>query len=159
MKKEQRLLLRKLCADCIAYGLKPNAELVYVKQELGESVPIRTINRYKSELRSDESTRQWYSDFARINFVKNHQKILEDLERLYDDTNHRIFEEGLKSPRQEGLIIRLKADLKETMLMLHEFGTDTPVIDAIRLKIEGNKKKTEEEPDLGPHHEFRIGNA
>ena len=145
MKKEQRLLLRKLCGDCIAYGLKNEAELLYVKQQLGVSVDIRTINRYKSELRSDDSTRQWYSDFARINFVRNHQKILDDLERLYDDTNRRIFEEGLKSPRQEGLIIRLKADLKETMLMLHEFGTDTPVMDAIRQKIDGNKKKIPEE--------------
>jgi len=117
---------------------------VYVKQELGITVDIRTINRYKQEVQNDDSTREWYSDFARINFVRNHMKILEDLERLYDDTNSQIFQQSLQSPRNEGMILRLKADLKETMLMLSEFGSDTPVIDAIRLKLEKAKEKKED---------------
>ena len=143
LSKDQRLFLNKLVADCIAYNLIGEQAVVYVRSQLKQDINIRTINIYKKRLQSDEATRQWYSDFARIRFVRLHSKVVDDLERSYNDTNEQMFKETLKSPRNEGMIIRLKLKLEETAEMMSEFASDTPVIDAIRQKIEGNKKQEE----------------
>jgi len=145
LKKEEKLKLEVLAGHCITYNLKPEVELLYVKQEMGFDVNIRTIDRYKKRLSQDEHTRQWYSDFARFKFVQRHMKHMDDLERMYDDTNQQIFIEQMKTPRNENLIIRLKTLLMDIMLQIGEFQADTPTMDAIRAKLDKAKKIEESE--------------
>jgi len=158
LKKEQREVLLKLVGNCITYNLKPEAELLYVKQELGVEVNIRTINKYKKQLREDETTRKWYSDFARFRFVNKHAKMMDDLDRMYDDTNRQIFVEQMKSPRNEGVIIRLKTLLIDIMIQIGEFSADTPTMDAIRAKID-KANKIEAEQERTPNKEAPMTNA
>lgn len=138
--KDRSALLDKLVGDCVAYSLKPKESLEYIGREYGV-IDERTYFRRRKRLLSEETTSKWYSDFARIRFVRLHSKIIDDLERSYNDTNAQIFAETLKTPRSEGLIIRLKQKLEETAEIMSEFASDTPVIDAIRQKIEGNKEQ------------------
>lgn len=129
-------LLRKLVGDCDTYGLKPEAELLYIRQELGKDVDIRTVNRIKVELQNDSTTKKWYSTFAKIGFVKTHKKLVEDLQRSYDDTMNRLFQEELKSPRNEGIVLRLKLDQRESALLIKEFSLGNPIIAAMQAKLD-----------------------
>ena len=138
--RDRSALLNKLVGDCIAYSLKPKESLEYIEKEYGV-ISERTYFGRRKKLLSEESTSKWYSDFARIRFVRLHSKIIDDLERSYNDTNAQIFAESRKSPRNEGLIIKLKQKLEETAGVWLQFASDTPVIDAIRQKIEGNKQQ------------------
>jgi hypothetical protein len=67
-------------------------------------------------------------------------KLMQDLERQYDDTMHQLFvEEKTKTPRDEGLILKLKKEHRETAMMLGEFSAGTPVIAGVKAKFDKYK--------------------
>jgi hypothetical protein len=62
---------------------------------------------------------------------------MEDIQRQYDDTMHQLFvEEELKSPRNEGIICRLKMLEIEQVNMLSDMAAGSPIIAAMKAKLE-----------------------
>ena len=57
---------------------------------------------------------------------------------IQDDSLRRLYEETKKSDekRNDDLILKLKKDIKETCEMLTEYGSDTPLITAIKAKLD-----------------------
>ena len=102
---------------------------------------VRTIQTITVELQNDTHTTKWYSQFARIGFVKIHKMLVEDLEKAYRDTQRQLFQEQIKSPRNEGLIIRLKTLQIEQGDQLEELALGNPVIAALKAKLDKAENK------------------
>ncbi len=80
--------------------------------------------------------------FSRIGFVQSHRKNIEDIQRLQDDSMHQLFIESTKNDRNEVMILKLKQDIRENIKLLSELGLGTPILSAIKSKLEQIPKKT-----------------
>lgn len=136
--KDKSILLDKLISDCISFGLHLREALEYIRREYTyNSVSERTYFRRRKKLLSDNTRDSWFSHHCRIGFVELHKKVMEDLQRQYDDTIHQLFiEEKTKDPRDEELIINLKKLYLEIAHELSEFAVGTPVIAGIKFKLD-----------------------
>jgi len=77
--------------------------------------------------------------FTRIGFVKNHQHDIEVIEKIRDDSMHQLQIEIAKPNRDEYKILKLKDNIIETTKLLSELNLGTPIISAIKAKLEANK--------------------
>jgi len=142
LKPVQSKYLRNLVGDCITYGLTPDQELEYIRIEMKRmgfektEFESRVVRKIKQELESDTTTQKWYDRFARIGFVKLHKKLIDDLQRQYDDTLKQLFVEEVKSPRSEGMIIRLKTIMIEQGNQLEELALGNPTIALLKQKLD-----------------------
>lgn len=148
IKREQSRYFRNLVGDVITYGLDGRQAQEYIRIQMANAgyeqtvFHPKTIRRVKSELQNDTTTQKWYGHFARIGFVKLHKELMDDLKKSYQDTMKQLFQEQLKSPRSEGLIIRLKTLQLEQGNQLEEFALGNPVIAGLKAKLD---KQIEEE--------------
>jgi hypothetical protein len=129
---DKRLLLNKLIGDCISFDLKPAEAVEYVRVELGEPLSYRSIARRKAKLLAEEKVQDWLNNFTRIGFVRLHKEQMEDLERMKRDYMKRYFEETIKRPRNENLILKIRDDIRQTMWMMSQFSLGSPVIAALK---------------------------
>lgn len=135
--KDKSILLDKLISDCITFGLHATEGLEYIRREYtGSSISERTYFRRRKRLLSDKTRNSWFSHFTRIGFVQLHKKLIEGLEKSYEDTMHQLFIEQHKNPRNESLIIKMKMTHMEQVDMLAEMSLGTPVIAAISAKLD-----------------------
>jgi hypothetical protein len=150
--ESQMQLLDKLVSDCITFGLDPKESMEYVKVWYGKPVSQRTINRRKEILQSEDSSVKWLNHFTRIGFVQFHQEQMEDLKKLKADSYRRFFEESIKKgkDRNEYLILKLKADIRETTALMNSFALGGPIIAGhyARLKRKRLDKIDEEDREL-----------
>ena len=139
---EQHRFFRKLVGDVITYGLNNAQALEYIRIEMASAgyekttYDRRRLNTIKTELQNDTTTQKWYGHFARIGFVKLHKQLMENLQKSYNDTLHQLFQEQLKSPRNEGLIIRLKMLEVEQGNQLEEYALGNPIIAGLKAKLD-----------------------
>jgi hypothetical protein len=135
--KDKSALLDKYISDCVTFGLNSNEALEYIKRSFG-SVSERTYFRRRKKLMSEESSTAWLSYFTRIGFVELHKRQTEIIEMIMDDSISRLYEEKGKphEKRNENLILKLKKDIKESSMLLSEYGLGTPVISAIKARLE-----------------------
>jgi hypothetical protein len=61
---------------------------------------------------------------------------MEDLQKAQDDSMHQLYRETQKEPRNWRIISQLNYDIRENVKLLSELGLGTPVIAAIRSKLE-----------------------
>jgi len=135
--KDKSLLLDKLISDCVTFGLDLKESLEYIRKEYPDgSIGERTYFRRRKKLLSDKTRNSWFSYFCRIGFVEVHKKLMEDVQRQYDDTIHEIYVQMNKSPRNEDLIIRLKKLYLEIAHELAEFSVGIPVIAGVKEKLD-----------------------
>jgi hypothetical protein len=150
--ESQMHLLDKLVSDCITFGLDPKESMEYVKVWYGKPVSQRTINRRKEYLESEDSSVKWLNHFTRIGFVQFHQEQMEDLKKLKADSYRRFFEESIKKgkDRNEYLILKLKADIRETTALMNAFALGGPIIAGhyARLKRKRLDKIDQEDREL-----------
>jgi hypothetical protein len=135
--KVETVLLNKLVSDCITFGLKPTEALKYIEIEFGQQLPYRSYMRRKAKLQSENASNLWLNYFTRIGFVQHHQKLIEDIRKIHDNSLHRYFEESLrpKEERNDDLILKLKADIRANASLLSELGLGTPIISSIKQKL------------------------
>jgi mevalonate kinase len=95
----------------------------------------------KSNVLSDKSTQLWLNHFTRIGFVSNHKKHIEHIETILEDSLKQFFYEKNKKNRDERKIQQLKNDIRENTKLLSELNLGTPIISAIKRKVEDNKNE------------------
>lgn len=106
--KDKSAFLDKLVSDCITFGLNLQEALKYIKRECPHcAISERTYFRRRRKLLSDETRNSWFSHFTRIGFVQLHKKLMEDLEKSYEDTMHQLFIETRKNPRNKAECMEL----------------------------------------------------
>jgi hypothetical protein len=85
---------------------------------------------------TENENQLWVDYFSRIGFVQSHRKHIEDIQRLQDDSMHQLFIESTKHDRNEVMILKLKQDIRENVKLLSELGLGTPIVSAIKSKLE-----------------------
>jgi mevalonate kinase len=88
------------------------------------------------------ATQLWLNHFTRIGFVSNHKKHIENIEAILEDSLKQFFVEKNRKNRDERRIQQLKSDIRENTKLLSELNLGTPIISAIKTKVEGNEKGT-----------------
>jgi hypothetical protein len=83
--------------------------------------------------------------FSRIGFVQSHRRQIYDIQKIQDDSMHRFYELTNPKPMEifrkqvrgdENLILKVKEDIRSNTRLLAELGLGTPVLAAIKRRIE-----------------------
>jgi hypothetical protein len=135
-------LLNELVKDCITYKLDTNEAVQYITARYGKPVAASSYKARKAHVLSDESTNIWLNHFTRIGFLKNHQTDIETINKIRDDSMHQLQTEIDKESRDEYKILKLKADIRDNTQLLSELNLGTPIISAIKAKLEQQNAKT-----------------
>ena len=131
-------LLDKLVTDCITYRLTEKEAHKYIEEEYGKPISSKTYFTIKSRLesQSEVTSQLWLNEFTRIGFVQHHRKLIDNLERIYEDNLNRFFIESRKEPRNEELILKINANIRENTRLLCELGLGSPIIAAVKAKLQ-----------------------
>ena len=131
--------LNELVKDCITFRLTETEALEYIKTRF-HSISLSSYKLRKSNVLSDKSIQLWLNNFTRIGFVSNHKKQIENIEMILEDSLKQFFYEKDKKTRDERKIQQLKNDIRENVKLLSELNLGTPIISAIKAKVEDNEK-------------------
>ena len=131
-------LLDKLVTDCITYRLTEKEAHKYIEEEYGKPISSKTYFTIKSKLesQSEEISQLWLNEFTRIGFVQHHKKLMDNLERIYEDNLNRFFIESRKEPRNEELILKLNANIRDNTTLLSNLSMGSPIIASVKAKLQ-----------------------
>jgi len=127
--------LTELVKDCITYKLTEPEALEYIERRF-KKISISSYTFKKANVLNDKSTNIWLNNFTRIGFVLNHKQHIENIQKIQDDSLHQFFLETSKEKRDERMIFQLKQDIRESTQLLSELNLGTPIISAIKAKLE-----------------------
>ena len=110
-------LLDKLVTDCITYRLTEKQAHRYIEEEYGKPIASKTYFTIKSRIESQSklTSQLWLDEFTRIGFVPHHRKLIDNLERIYEDNLNRFFIESRKEPRNDELILKIMPILEKIL--------------------------------------------
>ena len=132
--------LDELIKDSITYKLSEIEALEYIKVRF-RPVSSSTFRHRKSEILSDNSINLWLSDYTRLGFVISHKQHIESIQAILDDSLRQFYHEKDKPLRNEDRIFRLKSNIIEDIKLLSELNLGTPIISAIKARIQEIKKE------------------
>ena len=130
--------LTELIKDCITYRLEESEALQYIQIRFNNGpVSLSTYKHRKARVLAEDTTQLWLNHFTRIGFVQHHKNQIEVIEAIQKDSLRRFFIETNKAEdnRDEDLIKSLKSDIRENTKLLSELGLGTPIISAIKAKM------------------------
>jgi len=127
--------LNSLVVDSIIYRLSTEESLSYIQTRF-KKISEASYKKRKAAVLSDESTQVWLNHFTRIGFVQHHKEQMEHIQRVEEDSMLQFFVETIKRNRNEDRILKLKQDIRDNVKLLSELGLGTPVISAIKAKLE-----------------------
>jgi hypothetical protein len=135
--------LNSLVIDSIIYRLSTAESLAYIKTRF-KTISEAAYKQRKARVLSDNSTNIWLNQFTRIGFVTHHKQQIEHIQRLQEDSLRQFFIESIRDQgeRNEDKLLRLKADIRDNSKLLSELGLGTPIIAAIKARLEGNKNNS-----------------
>ena len=133
--KTENKFLNSLVVDSIVYNLTIAQSLLYIETRF-HAISERSYQQRKANVLSDHSTQLWLNHFTRVGFVQHHKQQMEVIQRLQDDSMRHLLVECSRNPRNEERIIKMKADIRENSKLLSELGLGTPIISAIKAKLE-----------------------
>jgi hypothetical protein len=133
--EECNLFLNELVKDCITYRLDADEALEYIRIRF-KKISEPSYKRRKDHVLSDESTQVWLNYFTRIGFVQHHKEQIEVIQKVQADSLKQFYVETQKESRDEFKISRLKNDIRENAKLLSELGLGTPIISAIKAKLQ-----------------------
>ena len=133
--EEANLFLNSLVQDCITYRLEEDEAREYIAIRF-KKISESTYKKRKAHVLSDESTQLWLNHFTRIGFVQHHKEQIEVIQKIQADSLKQFYVETQKKARDEFKISRLKSDIRENVKLLSELGLGTPIISAIKAKMQ-----------------------
>jgi hypothetical protein len=127
--------LNSLVVDSIIYRLSTEESLSYIQTRF-KKISEASYKKRKAAVLSDESTQVWLNHFIRIGFIQHHKEQMEHIHRVEEDSISQFFVETTKGNRNEDRILKLKQDIRDNVKLLSELGLGTPIISAIKAKLE-----------------------
>jgi mevalonate kinase len=127
--------LNSLVVDSIIYRLSTEESLSYIQTRF-KKISEASYKKRKAAVLSDESTQVWLNYFTRIGFVQHHKEQMEHIQRVEEDSMRQFLVETIKGNRNEDRILKLKQDIRDNVKLLSELGLGTPIISAIKAKLE-----------------------
>ena len=142
MNKHQKHHLEQLVQDCETFRLREKEALEYIKQRFGKEISSRHYYRIKKKITSEEYLQEWFNEFARIGFVIEHKKRLDELE-VIQKTLLELVKKELAKPeadQKKNMLIQIFHVLLKINYRLEEVSLGTPVIQKIKKRIEEKEK-------------------
>jgi ribosomal protein L15 len=141
--KTESKFLNELVKDCITYGLEEKEAMQYFEVRF-KTVSLSSYKHRKARVLSEGATQVWLNHFTRIGFVTAHKQHIEAVEKLQQDSLRQFYIETTKEQqeRDEDKIVKLKQDIRDNVKLLSELNLGTPIISAIKAKLEQNDVKT-----------------
>jgi hypothetical protein len=129
--------LNELVLDCITYRLSKEEALEYIKTRF-KRISESSYKQRKAHALSNNSAQLWLNNFTRIGFVIAHKQQIESIEKLQEDSLKQFYIEITKEQqdRDEDKIKGLKEDIRSNVKLLSELNLGTPIISAIKSKIQ-----------------------
>lgn len=132
--------LNELVKDCITYGLEEKEAMQYLEVRF-KPVSLSSYKHRKARVLSEDASHIWLNHFTRIGFVTAHKHQIETIEKLQQDSLRQFFIETTieQENRDEEKISKLKEDIRSNVKLLSELNLGTPIISAIKSKLEDAK--------------------
>jgi hypothetical protein len=104
-------------------------------------IKVRTFYAWKAKVQSESSAMDFITKFAKIGFIQNHQRLMTDIKRVYNDSLRRYFFEVNKgNTANRYTIMKLEQSYRENAKLLYTFSMGSPIIAQIKAKIEAMNK-------------------
>jgi hypothetical protein len=134
--ESENKLLTELVKDCITYRLEEKEVLQYISVRGVKPISLSSYKHRKAKVLSEDANQMWLNHFTRIGFVQHHKEQIETIQKIQDDSLRQVFIETNRNNRNENMILRLKNDIRENAKLLSELGLGTPIISAIKAKMQ-----------------------
>jgi hypothetical protein len=132
--------LNELVKDCITYRLGEQEALQYIQIRF-KQISLAAYKHRKARVLGEDSTQIWLNHFTRIGFVQHHKNQIEVIEAIQKDSIRQFFAETNRTNRDEDIIKSLKTDIRQNSKLLSELGLGTPIISAIKAKMNEERQQ------------------
>ena len=104
----------------------------------GKQVSLSSYKHRKGKVLSEDANQIWLNHFTRIGFVQHHKEQIETIQKIQDDSLRQFLIEinHNQDNRDEDKIMKLKQDIRDNVKLLSELGLGTPIISAIKSKLQ-----------------------
>ena len=133
--KTESKFLNELVKDCITYRLTESEAIDYIETRF-KKISASTIQLRKSKVMSEGSINMALNNYTRVGYVKDHMESLEYVKMINGNSRKQLFNEIMKKPRNEKLILQIKQDIRDNIHLLSELSLGTPIIAGIKAKIQ-----------------------
>jgi len=138
--RKDSVALNQLIADCIVLNLNEKEALEYIEKRFGKRLSPRTYYLRKKNVDILDNANQWIDGFTKTGQILTIHQIMDAAQKQFNDTNYRLYLEQHTESRNENLILKLKADLREQGLYILKLSDTTPIILKIKQVIDENEK-------------------
>ena len=114
------------------YNLDEKEGLEYIENRFGKAISPRTYYMRKKNLQVSNNSVEWAEYYTRVGLMVSFHELMDSAQKQYKDTMHQLYIEQQKENRNESLILKLKADLREQGVYILRLGDTTPVILQLR---------------------------
>jgi len=144
MNKSERIHLEQLVLDCDTYRLSEKEALEYISTRFRKSISARHYYRMKKKITSEDHLQDWLNEHARIGFVIEHKKRIDEIEIIRKALLEHLKNETLKpiSEQDRKGIIQLFETLLKINQRLTELSIGTPILQKIKKILEEKQKPT-----------------
>ena len=106
--------------------------------------PFHHTNIERPKYMSEDANPMWLNHFTRIGFVQHHKEQIDTIQKIQDDSLRQFLIEINHSQdnRDEDKIMKLKQDVRDNVKLLSELGLGTPIISAIKAKLQRATRAT-----------------
>jgi len=132
-------LLFNLVTDCETFRLSEKESKEYVKTKTNGKCEIssRHYYRIKKRIRSDPETQSWMNYQARIGFVIEHKKRINEMEIVQKELMKLLLSETIKDENKQNkeLILKISSQIESANKRLSELNLGSPVIAEIKNQV------------------------
>src|SRR6266498_1937977 len=136
LEKSEDRFLNELVTDCVTYNLREKEALEYIDKRFGRPIKPRSYQLRKANLMSENTTKIWLQWFTRIGFVQNHKEQMEIVRKILGHSLSEYDEERAKEKPNVDILMKLTKDVRANLRLLCELGLGTPIIAAIKERID-----------------------
>lgn len=132
--------LNQLIVDCIFYNLNEKEALDYIESRFGKPLSPRAYYLRKKKIDILHKANRWIETYTKKGQVLTLHQLMHTAQKQFSDTNHQLYLEQTREKRNENLILKLKADLREEGMHILKLSDSTPIILEVEQMFNENER-------------------
>ncbi len=148
--KSQRERLETLVVDCSTYRLSESESLEYIKQKLGRPISASHFYQIKHSLESDTEMQRWINDYARVGFLIEHRRRIDEMDSLQKFAYEMLLAERAKpvDQRDQSLILKIMAQMVSINKRLVSLQNGTPILTQVHDLLQSRQQIQQQRPTI-----------
>lgn len=135
----EKQFLHSLITDCETYRLSEKESMEYIRRKTdGQfSISSRHYYRIKKYIRSEPACQRWMNHEARIGFVIEHKKRIDEMELVQRELMKLLLKETAREEikQDKNLILKISSQIESANKRLSELSLGTPVVAEIKNRV------------------------